>query len=214
MGTRDGLTYPEKTCVNCGETKKVSRFPKRGGPSYERLPALDPKRYDSQCKRCKKPAMPGQSREDVKEPIEVKRSVGTKRGYAKNRKPGKPGRPRKKNKLVPAAYKAKVRKETRIESLRYLASNGCEECGERDPRKLEYDHIDPSTKGKTISRLIIDGSSWTSPRMREEVEKCRVLCANCHRVHTVEQQNYYADPEIKRTLRSLARRYKFTIRRG
>ena len=60
---------PRITCGNCGKEKAVSKFPKRGGPTYENLKPSDPRRYDSQCKLCKKPAKPGQRRNQLKEPV-------------------------------------------------------------------------------------------------------------------------------------------------
>lgn len=202
-----GQTYPMLTCVNCGEEKRATRFPKRGGPSYEDIPATDPRRYDSQCKKCKKPAKPGQDRDDVKEPVEAKRSSGNKLAHKKKKAKARAAKP----KLTPAQYKQKVRKETRIKSMIYLAEKGCENCDERDPRKLEYDHKEPDDKSVTISRLIINGYSWSAPVLRAEIRKCRILCANCHRQHTVEQQGYYANDEIQSTLGELAARFKFKL---
>jgi len=58
-------------------------------------------------------------------------------------------------------------------------SDGCEECGERNPICLEFHHEDESEKDRSVSRLI----SYTSSkdRLRREIEKCRILCRNCHR---------------------------------
>lgn len=199
--------YPRLTCVTCGETKTAPHFPKRGGPYYEGLKTTDPKLYDNQCKRCKKPAKPGQDREKVKEPVLAAYSKPRKEA-AKRQKARKRA---ERAKLSKQEKKVIKRNETRLKSLIYLAENGCEECGERDPRKLEYDHKDPSVKVGTISRLILDGYSWTSPTLRAEISKCRVLCANCHRKHTVEQQGYYAAEELQRTIGLLAARFDFEV---
>jgi len=195
---RLGKPLPELTCTSCGETKKASRFNKRHGVTYEKLKATDPRRYQRQCKRCAKPALPGQSREDVTEP----KMVAMARKKKKEPKPPK---------LVPAEYKKKVRRETRVKSMIYLAEKGCKECGERDPRKLEYDHKDPADKKRIIARLIVNGYSWSSPVLRREIRKCRILCANCHRKHTIEQQGYYASEDVQDALRSLAKRYRFKV---
>ena len=69
--------------------------------------------------------------------------------------------------------------------------NGCEECGEKDFRVLEFDHIDPSKKKFCIS-LAIHGK-YSLPTVKREIEKCRVLCANCHKKRTAEQQGWYKD---------------------
>ena len=65
---RIGKTLPKKKCVNCGETKTVTKFPKRGGP-YKKYKPTDPKRYDTQCKLCLKPVPEGQTRADLAEPV-------------------------------------------------------------------------------------------------------------------------------------------------
>jgi hypothetical protein len=64
----------------------------------------------------------------------------------------------------------------------YLVGEVCVCCGEGDIRKLEFDHIDRSTKKNTISRLVHTTHSLES--IKKEIAKCEVLCANCHRVRT------------------------------
>lgn len=53
----------------------------------------------------------------------------------------------------------------------------CEHCGEDDPIVLEFHHRDPATKEFNIS----DGIRYSIKRIEAEIEKCIVLCANCHR---------------------------------
>ena len=59
---------------------------------------------------------------------------------------------------------------------------GCKECGYKEyPVALDFDHINPKTKEFTI------GTSYTSvslKRLYKEIDKCQILCANCHRVKT------------------------------
>lgn len=64
----------------------------------------------------------------------------------------------------------------------------CVICGETDYRVLDIDHIDPSTKllerkksGNWINRF----KDWESNK-----GNLRLLCANCHRIHTWEQMGY------------------------
>lgn len=51
----------------------------------------------------------------------------------------------------------------------------CIGCGAVD--NLQFDHIDPSAKSFTISRL---WSMKQLPRVYEELEKCQLLCEQCH----------------------------------
>lgn len=54
----------------------------------------------------------------------------------------------------------------------------CLDCGYDDARALEWHHIDPSTKSFSISRC--GGRSKES--ILEEINKCYLICANCHRI--------------------------------
>jgi hypothetical protein len=55
----------------------------------------------------------------------------------------------------------------------------CIECGEDDPVVLEFDHL--GGKLFDVGRAISD-RSWDS--ILEEIAKCEVVCANCHRRRT------------------------------
>lgn len=57
---------------------------------------------------------------------------------------------------------------------------GCALCGyNKAPEALDFDHLDPASKKFNVTR---GGASIK--RVIEEVRKCRVLCANCHRIET------------------------------
>jgi hypothetical protein len=75
----------------------------------------------------------------------------------------------------PPSTRAEIRQWT--QSVR--AASGCEECGCTDPRCLMFHHVDPSTKTASVAAMITNGRPF--PEVRSEVEKCVVLCANCHR---------------------------------
>jgi hypothetical protein len=70
------------------------------------------------------------------------------------------------------------------------AKGGCEECGETDFRCLEFDHVDRSTKSFEIGQAVSNGAS--NKKLLEEIKKCRVLCANCHKKHTANQMGWYS----------------------
>jgi hypothetical protein len=61
----------------------------------------------------------------------------------------------------------------------YRAEKGCA-CGERDIACLDFHHVGEGKEGN-VSTI----SSWN--KMVAEIEKCVVVCANCHR-----KLHYYA----------------------
>ena len=61
---------------------------------------------------------------------------------------------------------------------------GCEICGFKGhPAALDFDHLYPESKGFDISKRYVFSNI---DRLFEEIKKCRVLCANCHRIHSKE----------------------------
>ena len=70
----------------------------------------------------------------------------------------------------------------------YLATHPCLDCGISDIRVLEFDHRDRSTKIANVSEMV---SKQSLQRVKDEVSKCDVRCANCHRIRTGEQFSWY-----------------------
>ncbi len=83
--------------------------------------------------------------------------------------------------------KYEVRKEARQYVLNYLSAHPCTNCGESDPVVLEFHHL--YGKDKAISKMVADG--WSIGRIQQEIDKCVVLCANCHRRVTAKKQNWF-----------------------
>lgn len=53
----------------------------------------------------------------------------------------------------------------------------CVDCGKGEPEvKLEFDHVLPCEKSFTIAR----GLSMTWKRLKIEIDKCHLLCHDCH----------------------------------
>jgi L-lysine 2,3-aminomutase len=78
-----------------------------------------------------------------------------------------------------SAYTKQVQNQMReLKTLR-----GCFDCGEKDFRCLDFDHLDPSTKTGNVATL---ARSWSYQRLLVEIEKCVVRCANCHRKRTYQ----------------------------
>jgi len=67
-------------------------------------------------------------------------------------------------------------------------SKGCQECGYNDRSvALDYHHTNPENKEMSVAERIARVHS--KKNIREEVEKCRVLCANCHRADSFDKIN-------------------------
>jgi endogenous inhibitor of DNA gyrase (YacG/DUF329 family) len=59
--------------------------------------------------------------------------------------------------------------------------HGCARCGfNSHPEALDFNHIDPATKSFGLGGRC--HHSWE--KVIAEINKCEVLCANCHRIHT------------------------------
>lgn len=64
----------------------------------------------------------------------------------------------------------------------YKESNPCVDCGILYHHfVMDFDHIDPNTKTNNISSIINSGSR---NKIWEEITKCELVCANCHRART------------------------------
>lgn len=75
-------------------------------------------------------------------------------------------------------------------------SIGCQKCGEKRPYLLDFHHKDPSIKDADIARLTSNRNKKED--IQKEIDKCVVLCANCHReFHHLER---YENMTIKQYL--------------
>lgn len=83
-----------------------------------------------------------------------------------------------------------------IAEIDRLKRGPCSDCGGRyNPWQMDFDHRDPSLKEDGISRLIRD-RKWSLERVLEEVAKCDLVCANCHRQRTHVRQQYYSPSRV------------------
>ena len=87
--------------------------------------------------------------------------------------------------------KAKHRKDRNREFIHeYKVAHSCIQCGESDPLVLDFDHRDPSKKSFGICDSVHNGRSLE--KIQEEIDKCDMLCANCHRRKTAKQLRYFS----------------------
>ena len=77
-------------------------------------------------------------------------------------------------------YRSKKNKE--FEELRSTLK--CSVCGENRHWCLEFHHLNPNEKESEVTRL-----KESPRRLEEELKKCIVLCANCHRDLHYKERN-------------------------
>lgn len=71
--------------------------------------------------------------------------------------------------------------------VQYLLSHPCVDCGESDPVVLEFDHV--RGEKKNIISKMIRTYNWSI--IEEEIAKCDIRCANCHRRKTAKQFEWF-----------------------
>ena len=68
-----------------------------------------------------------------------------------------------------------------------LRQRPCADCGGAyPPCAMDFDHRDPASKRSGVTRMI--GRAGTT-RILEEVAKCDIVCANCHRLRTFARRS-------------------------
>jgi hypothetical protein len=81
----------------------------------------------------------------------------------------------KKQRDVEKVLKNRAKKKAIVNGIK--AERGCFYCGERDPIVLDFHHT--GDKEDTISNMLATHQGLA--KMMAEIEKCQVLCCNCHR---------------------------------
>lgn len=69
--------------------------------------------------------------------------------------------------------------------VEYLRFHPCVDCGETDPVVLEFDHL--GEKSFTVAAGL-KTRSWAA--IQAEIEKCEVVCVNCHRRRTATRGGF------------------------
>ena len=62
----------------------------------------------------------------------------------------------------------------------------CEICGEDHPATIDFHHKDEKTKTNGITQML--SGNYSIKRIKEEIDKCQILCSNCHRKLHYEQE--------------------------
>lgn len=86
-----------------------------------------------------------------------------------------------KNKQTIIKKAAVSRKIQKAWFVNYKKQLSCVTCGYDHPAALDFHHVERKTTNRKVHNLVKDGHSKN--RILEEIDKCVVLCSNCHRVH-------------------------------
>ena len=95
--------------------------------------------------------------------------------------------------LYSMCKRSERRENIKRKMMEFYQLNPCVDCGESDPRVLDFDHI--NTKRNNISTLLRKEYSWES--ILQEASNCEVRCANCHRRKTAKDQEHYTHRLLK-----------------
>jgi hypothetical protein len=86
------------------------------------------------------------------------------------------------------ANKENARQRAREFIAAYFATHSCVNCGESDPIVLTFDHV-RGEKRNNVADMVRDGLGVES--IKDEIEKCEVVCFNCHALRTQERTGAY-----------------------
>lgn len=81
----------------------------------------------------------------------------------------------------------RIKKRNREFVWNYLDEHPCVDCGEDDVVVLQFDHV---TDDKVTDVSVMVSSCWSLERIRNEIEKCEVRCANCHTRITAKRHGW------------------------
>ena len=74
------------------------------------------------------------------------------------------------------------RRKLRLELQEIKKNTPCADCGQKyHPVVMDWDHRPNTSKVGNISDLVRMGKTL---QVKEEIKKCDVVCANCHRLRT------------------------------
>jgi hypothetical protein len=86
-----------------------------------------------------------------------------------------------------AEYKRQARDRNREYVRKIKEDNPCTDCGEYyHYSQMDFDHIDGKKK-HNISRVA--NSAVSIKTIKDELRKCELVCANCHRLRTWQRLN-------------------------
>jgi hypothetical protein len=87
------------------------------------------------------------------------------------------------------ANHAKIRQNNFDNMWKLLLERSCVDCGIEDSRVLEFDHLPEFEKKFDVARAV-SGSTRSWNTILNEINKCEVVCSNCHKIRTMTRGNF------------------------
>ena len=98
--------------------------------------------------------------------------------YAKTYHESHPGRVRE------ATKRFKYRNQAKVDAIKL--ERGCADCGYNEhPRALQFDHV-RDEKVHDVCWMVLKAFGWD--RIQAEIDKCDVVCINCHATRTANRR--------------------------
>jgi hypothetical protein len=84
-------------------------------------------------------------------------------------------------------YKNGKIKDEVIPVIDALKSKPCADCKQTyPPYVMDFDHLDASTKYRGVADMV--GSGHSLENILKEIDKCELVCSNCHRIRTYKRR--------------------------
>lgn len=105
---------------------------------------------------------------------------------------------------VEYVYALRKRKAAIIKEFK--ESRGCQRCGEMHPATLDLHHVNPEDKHPRLKRKNASGSRRTGgyfwrdlsyADLEAELNKCQVLCSNCHRKQMATDMGWHSGGTVQ-----------------
>jgi predicted HNH restriction endonuclease len=90
---------------------------------------------------------------------------------------------------VLVSERKKAKRLERYATILAKFSNKCSDCGITDMPNgfFDFHHLDPNEKDRNISQML---SSASFDKVLNELDKCVMLCPNCHRLRHIGAGHY------------------------
>lgn len=156
-----------KTCTKCNIEKPIEEFKQKN----RKLVGGVVKVTLSSCKKCYKKHYTGKYPKTINTPRQPKTPK-----YSKEEAQAKA-------KLVQKKQTSKRVERHRMYLYEYLSVRSCVDCGCSNWIVLEFDHLPQYEKFCNISEM----HQKSLTRIKAEIEKCEVVCSNCHTIRSFKR---------------------------